>query len=141
MADKMITIQLVNGENYIGRGYHFKKGDTAEMTKAKARPFLMIEAGGGKKKFSVYDPDLGLGIPEEPEIPEVVEEEEDEPAKIAINPKLLTEPKDLRQWLTDNGIEVAANASMAKMKSLIPNESDIILEDDIQDDDGDVDIE
>lgn len=137
MADKMITIQLVNGENYIGRGYHFKRNDTATMTRKEAKPFLQIEAGGGKKKFSIYDPDMGLGIPVEPEPELEVDSEEDEPAKIMVDPRLLTEPKDLRQWLLDHDIEVAPNATMAKMTDLIPeNLGEAMAGDtDIEDDD------
>lgn len=120
MSD-MITIQLVNGENYIGRGYHFTKGDTAEMSKEEAKPFLQIPAGD-KKKFSIYDPDMGLGILQEEEEAVAVEATlvEPEAKAITVDPRLLTEAKDLRKWLTDHGIKVSPNATVAKMKALIP---------------------
>lgn len=123
--EDIVIVKMINGANYIGRGYHFKLDDTAEMTKAQAKPFLKIMAGE-KKMFTILDPDLD-DVETEPEVPVVDETKPPEGKKIVRDPRTFTDPKELRAWLKEHEITVAGNPSFETMKTLIPeNLSDIL---------------
>lgn len=133
----LVTIRMAIGENFIGRGYHFKKGDTAEMTKAEALPFLKKTVSGGKKRFVIVDEEMDALMEEAGSPGDVTSGSDQSPSesessgkKIVVDPRRYSEPKELRQWLRDHDIDVANNAPMSKMLTLLPENLNEIMEDD-----------
>lgn len=123
--EDVVIVKMVAGSNYLGRGYHFKKGDVADMTKAEAKPFLKIKAGK-KPMFAIVDPDLE-DIPDEVEVP--VEDPVQLPQgnKVVKDPRNISDPKELRQWLKEHSIAVVGNPSLDTMKGLIPEDVGTVL--------------
>lgn len=61
-----ITLMMVEGVNYIGRGYHFTIGSTAELSRKDAA-YLLKRQINGKPQFALYDEDMPKVIEPEPE--------------------------------------------------------------------------
>lgn len=116
---KTVTIKLVNGVNYIGRGYHFTAGAVAEMSKEDAVPFLKLKVGD-KARFALVDAEIESLMGEDDEDVSVDVPEPVKAKTITVNPTTITDPKALKTWLIDHGIKVAKNATMATMVKLIP---------------------